>query len=308
MRSLIFSNRFIGRNPTQNLLTINTPKRNVSFFHPRASLMHQNSNPPPTWKSPFAHSEALTDQQRQHEPTLLLAMLKDDKLSKWGWITLRTTYTALSDELWPKYQSIIKTAAHNNMNSSCKEHLSDSSFGLDLDLDPAVIDSLSTKMDFGTFVSDPETLNGRCWREADDFFVRRYFLEWAERTEREENPLMQLEHVNKYGRSPRYVHFLLFDEGCVRRMLAADTTGGYEPEWIDIIRCDPRQGDFGKWEGDPYDVKMGYATGPPEDEDNMGWIKLTTGMLGPAFYADVYGTNDIWYIYDKEQHTPVWYY
>lgn len=210
--------------------------------------------------------------------SVLRDALHADRHDKWGWVIYRCTYD--DDEAWSRFKQIV--------NDRSREELTESDA-------PQLLDSLEW-----TFVEDRQTLDGATKAE-----LRPRFLAWAKDACKLEQP--RDHDVGNYLLNiPRYNYFIYIDEPALRSVVHGHPDDYWEEGWVDLVRA------CWKPQGPPVyteeQIAALEALGGVHDEDDVhdpiegcteedvGWMRMVSGMMNSEFYEAIYGVNS-WYVF-----------
>lgn len=203
--------------------------------------------------------------------------LKKEKHEKWGWVIFRCTYD--DDEGWTRFKQIIIQQSHANIAESDTPDLAGSLVW--------------------TFVEDRATLDG-----ASKDQLRSRFKHWANEALKIEQPRVEDHRYGIYG-IPRYTYFIHVDEGALKSVVydapqlpEPDLDGvGYvnfvDANWKSLSELTSIVGDIGAEEDDVHEPIDGCT------EENVGWMKIASHMVGADFYQGMMGNRDSWYAFYK---------
>jgi hypothetical protein len=206
--------------------------------------------------------------------------LRKMKHDKWGWVIYRCTYG--DNEAWTRFKKII--------NQHSREIIADGDT-------PEAGDSLEW-----TFVEDRGTLDGASREQ-----LRARFKAWAGEAIRTEQP--QAENDQTFG-IPRYNFFIQVDEDALRSVVCEapqppemDVDGeGYvnfvDANWEPLSERFPTED---REVDELYEPIDGYR------EENVGWMKIASFMVGLEFYEAMSGFPDVWHsFYQRPPETVIW--
>ncbi|KAI1477400.1 hypothetical protein F4774DRAFT_411868 [Daldinia eschscholtzii] len=194
--------------------------------------------------------------------------LREMKHDKWGWIIYRCTYS--DDSAWVRFRHIIEENSRRAIAESDA---------------PEIADSLQW-----TFVEDRATLDSAS-RES----LRARFRAWATAPETISSEQPRAEDISSFALAgvPRYHYFIQVDEEALRSV--ADDPQGHGH--VNFVYAD--------WE--PLSaVVPGYENSEEAAEDmhepidgcrdeDVGWMKISSHMIGPDFYDIMSGLPDVWH-------------
>lgn len=216
---------------------------------------------------------------------LISECLKNDKHDKWGWVIYRTTYE--DDEGWTRFKDFITRQSHADIADSDA---------------PEIADSLEW-----TFIEDRATLNG-----ASKDQLRSRFKEWASDALKTEQPRVEDHRFGAFG-IPRYTYFIDVDEGSLKSVVydtpqpsERDLWGmGYvnfvDADWKPLSELTSSVGDVGAGDDDVHEPIEGCT------EENVGWMKIDSHMVGAGFYQAMMGYPDVWYaMYQRPPEVQNW--
>jgi hypothetical protein len=206
-----------------------------------------------------------------------LRRLKHDK---WGWLIYRCTYG--NDEAWSRFKQII--------DQRSREIIADYDT-------PEAADSLEW-----TFVEDRGALDGASRDQ-----LRARFKTWATEAVRTEQP--RAEDHGTFG-IPRYNFFIQVDESVLRSVVyeapqspemdmhAEGYVNFVDANWKPLSERLPAEGGEGDESYEPIDGCR---------EENVGWMKIASFMVGPDFYEVMSGFPDVWYsFYQRPPDTVIY--
>jgi hypothetical protein len=208
---------------------------------------------------------------------VIFECLKNDKHNKWGWVIYRCTYD--DDEGWTRFKQFIIQQSHANITKSDTPELADSLVW--------------------TFVEDRATLDGVSKDQ-----LRSRFKQWAPKALKTEQPRVEDHRYGTYG-IPRYTYFIHVDEGALKSVVydapqppKRDLYGvGYvnfiDADWKPLSELPSIVGDISAGEDDVYAPIDGCT------EENVGWMKIASYMVGADFYQAMMGNQDLWYAFYK---------
>jgi hypothetical protein len=140
--------------------------------------------------------------------------------------------------------------------------------------------------------------------------LRSRFKQWALEALKTEQPRAKDHCLATYG-IPRYTYFIHVDEGALKSIVydapqrpELDIDGvGYvnfvDADWKPLSKLAPTVGDVGD------DIVHEPIDGCIEE--NVGWMKIASYMVGPAFYQAMMGYPDTWYLfYERPPETSNW--
>jgi hypothetical protein len=200
--------------------------------------------------------------------------LKNEKNDKWGWVIYRTTYD--DDEGWTRFKQFIIQQSRDNIAKSDA---------------PEIADSLEW-----TFVEDRATLDG-----ASKDHLRARFKQWASEAVKTEQPRVEDHRFGTFG-IPRYTYFIDVDEGALKSVVydapqppEADLWGvGYvnfvDANWKPLSELTFDGEDVDAGEEDVHEPIDGCT------EENVGWMRIASHMVGAGFYQAMMGYPDVWYV------------
>jgi hypothetical protein len=211
--------------------------------------------------------------------------LKNEKHDKWGWVIYRTTYD--DDEGWTRFKQLITQQSLANIAESDA---------------PEIADSLEWM-----FVEDRATLNG-----ATKDHLRSRFKQWASDAVKTEQPRVEDYRFATLG-NPRYTYFIDVDEGAMKSVVydalqppEKDFDGvGYvnfvDGRWKPLSELTSNIGQVDEGEDEVHEAIEGCT------EENVGWMKITSRMVGADFYEAMMGYSDVWYLkYQRPPETVNW--
>lgn len=209
--------------------------------------------------------------------------LKNDKHDKWGWVIYRTAYN--DDEGWARFKDLIIQQSRADIADSDA---------------PEIAESLDW-----AFVEDRATLDGI---SKDQLRVR--FKQWASEALRTEQPRVEDHRFGSFG-IPRYTYFIDVDEDALKSVAfeapqppETDLWGvGYvnfvDAEWKPLSELTEDVG--GAREEDVHEAIEGCT------EENVGWMKIASHMIGAGFYQVMMGYPDVWYeMYQRPPGVKNW--
>ena len=201
--------------------------------------------------------------------------LKNEKHDKWGWVIYRTTYD--DDEGWTRFKQLITQQSFANIAESDA---------------PEIADSLEWM-----FVEDRATLDG-----ATKDHLRSRFKQWTSDAVKTEQPRVEDYRFATFG-NPRYTYFIDVDEGALKSVVydapqppkqdrdcvgyVNFVAGPWKP-LISELTSNVEHVDEG--EDDVHELIEGFT------EENVGWMKITSRMVGADFYEAMMGYPDVWYL------------
>jgi hypothetical protein len=157
------------------------------------------------------------------------------------------------------------------------------------------------------FVEDRATLNG-----ATKDHLRSRFKQWASDAVKTEQPRVEDYRFATLG-NPRYTYFIDVDEGALKSVVydalqppEKDFDGvGYvnfvDGRWKPLSELTSNIGQVDEGEDEVHEAIEGCT------EENVGWMKITSRMVGADFYEAMMGYSDLWYLkYQRPPETVNW--
>lgn len=214
---------------------------------------------------------------------VLFNYLRGNNLDKWGWVIYRCTYD--DDEGWTRFKQ------HIIQRSRAEIAESDT---------PELADSLEW-----TFVEDRVTLDSASRAQ-----LRSRFNQWALEALKAEQPRAENQRWGTWGLL-RYNYFIHVDDGALKSVVD-------EPPQLPEDMCGEGYVNFVQADWKPFSEKA-YNTrdviGVEEDEgyepidgcteENVGWMKISSRMVGTYFYQ-VMMDPDAWYVFYKRPEEIVY--
>lgn len=206
--------------------------------------------------------------------------LKNQGHDKWGWVIYRCTYD--DDKAWARFKEFIIQQSRADIANSDTPELSDS-------------------LEW-TFVEDRVTLDGA----SKDQLVSR-FKQWAPEALKTEQPRVKDHRFGTWG-IPRYTYFIYVDKGALRSVVY-DAPQAPKPDldgvgYVNFVNADWKPlGELGiaAGEDDVHEPIDGCT------EEDVGWMKIASHMVGTGFYESTIGYPDCWYVfYERPPEIKNW--
>ncbi|KAK7403921.1 hypothetical protein QQX98_010291 [Neonectria punicea] len=145
-----------------------------------------------------------------------------------------------------------------------------------------------------TFIEDA------CFDGASTQELRAHFLAWRGEAFRAEQKAPQPRaDVPQYG-SPRYDYFIQVDEAALRSIFVENDDDrpwwdGFNEGYVNFVNANWKSlAELGLDPGDEEHESIHGCT-----EEDVGWMKMSAGLVGAEFYEAMIGVADLWYVFYK---------